>query len=1201
MSFISVAVAIGLEGTAATIAAGAMMGGSVTIGSNVLRGRNPFDNIGQGILMGGFTAGITPFVQSGIGEFVTGGISNAAATGITAGALGYARSGNINDALTAGLGAYGLANLGGNLESAGGESLANADTVINAQRIGEAAGEAAVNSGLPETAPNAIDTAGSEVPRTSVAELKAQMVRDGFTPEEISAKLSEAGRSAVGSDLKSAGSFLKANAKNLMYAAAPLLADQAVQSNMPQTATPRPGMIRPYSYDPYSGTYTAYDPYKAADGGLMGYGESTNAPITRRNIDAMQNTNGMFNYAQDGGGVMSMAHGGLAALAFADGGGVDMTSPYMNALAHPETIPLQYGETQEQGLARIQAQQDELNQRVQNRMSMNGGQSQTVNWTQSPAGLNPSSPTVQTQADVDYWTKRAADARGSPFTTGGDGTQDNGQRQVDYIESLMATNPAPVGPTNAQMQYDAQMEQARLKADREAVAQYHPSVSTGEEFQISGYMSPEETAKQKAIADALFEKYKPAPLTNFVIGGDNYDSNGNVTVGPYNPNAPAYVRPGGTTDQGYSRNYSGEELATISGTFDQYQNDPAKLMELMNKYGVNVNDLALARSGSNRPDTLRGYDNLFLQAGANKDWGGMSAVPATTNDKTYIDWMLTQPNPLGSGTLADVYKSQGIDPYTDPRVLEQAKEQNNRAQARMDIVSGKTDIVGPFATNQNYDTKTIYDRSGQPNGQIAPWLNPNWAEDEKSFRDSIAARDAAATAASPKVVVGGKNPRSSSTTGTTTPTNTPSAPNTPSAAQQYKDQHLVDPTTGHLLNPTLDADTLKQLRDGINTNAEMRQAYNGYWNTVKPGDILDFAGGTLTMNPDGSATHSYIDGSGKQQSYTFNKNTDFATVANSDPNIANEWKSMFNYTAPKNTDSPIITTPGPTGPVLTPGTGNPGRVTQVPTGWTPPVAPPSKVPTSFEDFNTKYNTLTGGSKQAYDYLTGKTDYSPTPYTKTGEIMKPYAESVLGIPEKEGNPTKKYLFQDGKYVKNPAFRPPKPVGPPVEGKEWAWDGTKWTQMAPDDLTNHDVEPRQPAGEGLIWYWQDNKWVKIPAPIKDPNKTNDKANGGLMALAGGGMAERYNLGGYSDGGRLLRGPGDGVSDSIPASIGNRQPARLADGEFVVPARIVSELGNGSTEAGARKLYAMMDRVQHARRHSIGKGNVAKNSRADKYLPA
>jgi hypothetical protein len=75
---------------------------------------------------------------------------------------------------------------------------------------------------------------------------------------------------------------------------------------------------------------------------------------------------------------------------------------------------------------------------------------------------------------------------------------------------------------------------------------------------------------------------------------------------------------------------------------------------------------------------------------------------------------------------------------------------------------------------------------------------------------------------------------------------------------------------------------------------------------------------------------------------------------------------------------------------------------------------------------------------------------------------------------------------------------------------------------------------------------------------------------------------------------------VSDSIPATIGNKQPARLADGEFVVPARIVSELGNGSTEAGARKLYSMMERVQEARGKTVGKGKVAHNSRADKYLP-
>ena len=106
-----------------------------------------------------------------------------------------------------------------------------------------------------------------------------------------------------------------------------------------------------------------------------------------------------------------------------------------------------------------------------------------------------------------------------------------------------------------------------------------------------------------------------------------------------------------------------------------------------------------------------------------------------------------------------------------------------------------------------------------------------------------------------------------------------------------------------------------------------------------------------------------------------------------------------------------------------------------------------------------------------------------------------------------------------------------------------------------------------------------------------ETDYAANGGIM----------HGLGGYSDGGRLLKGPGDGVSDSIPAVIGSKQPARLADGEFVIPARIVSELGNGSTEAGARQLYAMMERIQKNRKKSVGKGKVAVNSKAAKHLPA
>jgi hypothetical protein len=137
----------------------------------------------------------------------------------------------------------------------------------------------------------------------------------------------------------------------------------------------------------------------------------------------------------------------------------------------------------------------------------------------------------------------------------------------------------------------------------------------------------------------------------------------------------------------------------------------------------------------------------------------------------------------------------------------------------------------------------------------------------------------------------------------------------------------------------------------------------------------------------------------------------------------------------------------------------------------------------------------------------------------------------------------------------------------------------------------------------------------SPYQDPRSTNMMSS---MAPSGGGAVNQMSgepnmqgtrlamggvtdLGGYSDGGRLLRGPGDGVSDSIPAQIGNRQPARLADGEFVVPARIVSELGNGSTEAGAKQLYKMLDRVQNARAKTTGKSKVAKNTNAAKYLPA
>ena len=132
------------------------------------------------------------------------------------------------------------------------------------------------------------------------------------------------------------------------------------------------------------------------------------------------------------------------------------------------------------------------------------------------------------------------------------------------------------------------------------------------------------------------------------------------------------------------------------------------------------------------------------------------------------------------------------------------------------------------------------------------------------------------------------------------------------------------------------------------------------------------------------------------------------------------------------------------------------------------------------------------------------------------------------------------------------------------------------------------PRRP-GSGGITYFSPMVYGAAPTPTPTPTPTSaptdsatSGATGGLTSLAGGG--------------RFLRGGGDGVSDSIPAKFAETgKPARLADGEFVLDARTVSEIGNGSSEAGARKLYAFMKAV-HGARKKAGRGS---KSGADKHL--
>lgn len=115
---------------------------------------------------------------------------------------------------------------------------------------------------------------------------------------------------------------------------------------------------------------------------------------------------------------------------------------------------------------------------------------------------------------------------------------------------------------------------------------------------------------------------------------------------------------------------------------------------------------------------------------------------------------------------------------------------------------------------------------------------------------------------------------------------------------------------------------------------------------------------------------------------------------------------------------------------------------------------------------------------------------------------------------------------------------------------------------------------------------------PGSKKQDSDVTEAAQGGIMQAGS-------SLGGYAAGGnpRLLKGPGDGMSDNIPAVIGRKQPARLADGEFVIPADVVSHLGNGSTEAGAKRLHEMMTRVRKVR---TGNPKQGKQINPHKYMP-
>jgi hypothetical protein len=208
------------------------------------------------------------------------------------------------------------------------------------------------------------------------------------------------------------------------------------------------------------------------------------------------------------------------------------------------------------------------------------------------------------------------------------------------------------------------------------------------------------------------------------------------------------------------------------------------------------------------------------------------------------------------------------------------------------------------------------------------------------------------------------------------------------------------------------------------------------------------------------------------------------------------------------------------------------------------------------------------------------------------------KAKYGIPatEKYEGPLSKFKYDPNTYQPD-VVRPPTPYRPvyaaggPVEqmSNNAAIGANTMYPMANMTTSAFATPYQDPRATNMMSAMAPSGGGTVDAMSGEPNMQ------GTRLAAGGGIS---SLGAYSDGGRMLKGPGDGMSDNIPARIGGKQEARLADGEFVVPADVVSHLGNGSTDAGAKQLYAMMDKVRSAR---TGRKAQGRQIKPQKYMPA
>lgn len=230
--------------------------------------------------------------------------------------------------------------------------------------------------------------------------------------------------------------------------------------------------------------------------------------------------------------------------------------------------------------------------------------------------------------------------------------------------------------------------------------------------------------------------------------------------------------------------------------------------------------------------------------------------------------------------------------------------------------------------------------------------------------------------------------------------------------------------------------------------------------------------------------------------------------------------------------------------------------------------------------------LATGAKTALsnpsDYASYLKSVGKSPWTDALTLGAPLFTAATTSPDQYKIPT---FGNTASPYEGPYTPPPRTVSYPTAPQRQQLGSAEWQYFNPVSSVPGYMPNTGYAAGGSVFESAD--------PDSNPGldafqARNTYGLGGLAATTMPGMKR----GGYLDG------PGDGMSDSIHATIEDKQPARLADGEFVVPADVVSHLGNGSTKAGAKRLYAMMDKVRQARTGTTKQG---KQIKPEKYIPA